>query len=170
VQLVTTVPSDPQLRHAGIEVVAVDSAQQLHDTMLERAGAAEIVVMCAAVADFRPVRSEQSKLKRRDGLPTLELEPTPNVLRALVAARTAGQIIVGFAAETDHLRENAIEKLDGSGADLIVANDVSRSDAGFEHDDNAVTILRRDGDPLDVPLADKRVVAERVLDAAIEAR
>ena len=168
VQLVTTVPGDPQLAAAtGIEVVPVESAQQMHDAMLARAESAGIVVMCAAVADFRPADCSDVKLKRRDGLPQITLEPTPNILRALVAARTPDQVVVGFAAETDHLGQNAAEKLGGSGADLIVANDVSRPDAGFEHPTNAVTILRAGGlAPIDVPLADKRTIAERVLDAS----
>jgi phosphopantothenoylcysteine decarboxylase/phosphopantothenate--cysteine ligase len=111
------------------------------------------------------------KLKRRDGLPHIELEPTPNVLRALVHARHPGQTIVGFAAETDHLVENALEKLDGSHADMIVANDVSRTDAGFETDTNAVTIHRvSDATPIEVGLSSKREIAEHVLDAALAER
>jgi phosphopantothenoylcysteine decarboxylase/phosphopantothenate--cysteine ligase len=120
------------------------------------------------VADFRPRDCAANKLKRRDGLPEIVLEPTPNILRAIVAERRPGQVVVGFAAETDHLRDNALEKLDGSGADLIVANDVSRADAGFEHDTNAVTIHRASSTtPIDVPVGHKRDVAERVLDAAL---
>jgi len=142
VELVTTAPDDPALTGTSITVTPVESAQQMHDAMLERASAADVVVMCAAVADFRPADCADTKLKRRDGLPNIALEPTPNILRALVAARRDGQVVVGFAAETDHLRDNALEKLDGSGADLIVANDVSRADAGFEHATNAVTIHR----------------------------
>ena len=171
VRLVTTVPGDPDLAAAGLDVTGVESAQQLHDAMLDRATDADIVVMCAAVADFRPVDCATRKLKRRDGLPHIELEPTPNVLRALVGERRDGQVVVGFAAETDHLADNAAEKLTGSGADLIVANDVSRADAGFEHATNAVTIHRAGGlDPIDVPLASKREIAERVLDAALDQR
>lgn len=171
VQLVTTVPGDPSLTGTAIEVLPVESAQQMHDAMLAHAPLADVVVMCAAVADFRPVECAHNKLKRRDGLPQIELEPTPNILRAIVEERRPGQVVVGFAAETDHLRDNALEKLDGSGADLIVANDVSRADAGFEHDTNAVTIHRTSSSiPIDVPVGHKRHVAERVLDAAIEAR
>ena len=171
VQLVTTVPNDPSLAGTAIEVLPVESAQQMHDCMLAHVPLADVVVMCAAVADFRPKDCAHSKLKRRDGLPEIVLEPTPNILRAIVAERRAGQVVVGFAAETDHLRDNALEKLDGSGADLIVANDVSRPDAGFEHDTNAVTIHRvSSSTPIDVPVGHKRDVAERVLDAAIEER
>ncbi len=171
VQLVTTVPTDPALADTAIEVLPVESAQQMHDSMLAHVPLADVVVMCAAVADFRPTECAHNKLKRRDGLPEISLEPTPNILRALVGERHAGQVIVGFAAETDHLRDNALEKLDGSGADLIVANDVSRADAGFEHDTNAVTIHRvSSSTPIDVPVGAKRDIAERVLDAALEER
>ncbi len=171
VQLVTTVPGDPSLVGRPIEVLPVESAQQMHDTMLAHAPLADVVVMCAAVADFRPIECSHNKLKRRDGLPQIQLEPTPNILRAIVDARRAGQVVVGFAAETDHLRDNALEKLDGSGADLIVANDVSRTDAGFERDTNAVTIHRvSSSTPIDVPVGHKRDVAERVLDAALAER
>ncbi|MCW2922367.1 MAG: phosphopantothenoylcysteine decarboxylase/phosphopantothenate--cysteine ligase [Thermoleophilia bacterium] len=171
VQLVTTVPSDPSLAGTAIEVLPVESAQQMHDSMLAHVPLADVIVMCAAVADFRPAECANTKLKRRDGLPQIELEPTPNILRAIAAERHAGQTLVGFAAETDHLRDNALEKLDGSGADLIVANDVSRADAGFEHDTNAVTIHRVSSPtPIDVPVGPKRDIAERVLDAALQER
>jgi phosphopantothenoylcysteine decarboxylase/phosphopantothenate--cysteine ligase len=171
VLLVTTMPDERSLARFAGDLCAVDTAQQLHDAMVVRALESDIVVMCAAVADFRPVTSATGKLKRRAGLPQLELEPTPNVLRALVAARTPGQTIVGFAAETHDLRHNALEKLTGSGADLLVANDVGRSDTGFEHATNAVTIHRVGGAaPIDVPVADKLVVAHRILDAVLEQR
>jgi len=172
VQLVTTAEAGADLRRAGIAVTSVTSAQELHDAMLERAGAADVIVMSAAVADFRPVHRADRKLKRRDGLPHIELEPTPNVLRGLVAARRPDQTIVGFAAETDHVDANAHEKLEGSGADLIVANDVSGSETGFECETNAVHIHRRGdgGSPIDVPLASKRAIADRVLDVVVELR
>jgi phosphopantothenoylcysteine decarboxylase / phosphopantothenate---cysteine ligase len=169
VSLVTTVPGDPVLSGSGIKVHPVESAQQMHDEMLDLAPTAQVVMMCAAVADFRPVASSARKLKRRDGLPRVELEPTPNVLRGLVDRRRPAQVIVGFAAETEDLRDNALDKLAGSGADMIVANDVSRTDAGFERATNAVTIHRAGIDtPIDVPVTDKREVAEHVLDAALE--
>lgn len=168
VQLVTAADAAPELARAGIEVTHVVSAQEMHDAMLERTSAADIVVMSAAVADFRPAERFARKLKRRDGLPQIHLEPTPNILRALVDARLPGQTIVGFAAETDHLRDNALEKLAGSGADMVVCNDVSRTDTGFECDTNAVTIHRRSsGEPLEVGVTSKREVAERVLDTAL---
>ncbi|MCW2924248.1 MAG: phosphopantothenoylcysteine decarboxylase/phosphopantothenate--cysteine ligase [Thermoleophilia bacterium] len=171
VQLVTAAEVGADLAAAGIAVTRVTSAEEMLAAMQERAGASDLVVMCAAVADFRPVHCSGHKLKRRDGLPVIELESTPNILETLVAGRTLGQTIVGFAAETDDMASNAREKLAGSGADLVVANDVSRPDAGFECDTNAVTIYRSSSSsPIVVDVADKRAVADRVLDAALEER
>jgi phosphopantothenoylcysteine decarboxylase/phosphopantothenate--cysteine ligase len=171
VQLVTTADADAELAAAGVEVTRVASALEMRDAMLARAGAADLVVMSAAVADYRPAEQSELKLKKRDGVPHIELIENPNILHELVAARRAGQTIVGFAAETDHLRENAREKLEQSGADLIVANDVSRADTGFECDTNAVTIHRASGSAsVEVGLATKREIADRVLDVALTER
>jgi phosphopantothenoylcysteine decarboxylase / phosphopantothenate---cysteine ligase len=169
VTLVTTAGDDPRLQGADLDVRRVETAQQLHDAMLAAAPPARIVVMCAAVADFRPSAQSTTKLKRSRGTSSVAVEPTPNVLRALVDRRAAGQVVVGFAAETHDLHEHARAKLDASGADLIVANDVARTDAGFDQPTNAVTIHRAGHDAtIDVPLCDKQLVAERVLDAALD--
>jgi phosphopantothenoylcysteine decarboxylase/phosphopantothenate--cysteine ligase len=172
VQLVTTAESAADIvAESGIQVTRVASALEMREAMLERAGSADLVLMSAAVADFRPSEQSELKLKKRDGLPNIELVPNPNILHELVAKRRPGQTIVGFAAETDHLRENAREKLEQSGADLIVANDVSRSDAGFECDTNVVTIHRAGGgDPVEVGKASKHDIAHRVLDVALAER
>lgn len=169
VVVVTTQPADPAIRDAGLLVQPVDTAAELHAAMLAAASEATIVVQCAAVADFRPVAPAEQKLKRREGLPQFHLEPTENVLRALVARRRAGQVVVGFAAETSDVDRNAAAKLAESRADLLVANDVTRDDAGFGTETNAVTIHRPGAEPLDVPVASKRAVAEYVLDAALDA-
>jgi phosphopantothenoylcysteine decarboxylase/phosphopantothenate--cysteine ligase len=122
--------------------------------------------MAAAVADFRPVATAPSKLKKDSGPPVVELEPTPDILAGLGQRKPSGQVLVGFAAETDDLLANAQSKLERKNLDLIVANDVSAPGVGFQHDTNAVTILSRAGAPVVVPLADKRAVACAVLDAA----
>jgi phosphopantothenoylcysteine decarboxylase/phosphopantothenate--cysteine ligase len=171
VQLVTSAERIEELEGTGIQVTRVSSALEMHDAMLERARSADLVVMSAAVADFRPAEQSSRKMKKRDGVPRIELVPNPNILHELVASRRPGQTIVGFAAETDHLRENAREKLEQSGADLIVANDVSRADTGFECDTNAVTIHRSGGGAsIEVGLATKHEIAHRVLDAALGER
>ena len=155
---------------AGIDLVPVDTAAEMEHAVLSRADDADVLVMAAAVADFRPVDPVGTKIKKADGVPSVVLEPTTDILAALGARRRPGQTIVGFAAETDDLRANAAEKLARKGIDLIVANDVSAPGAGFEHDTNAVVILGPDGVVADVPLADKRAIARVILDSVSTTR
>ena len=126
--------------------------------------------MAAAVADFRPARVADQKLKKADGVPAIVLEPTEDILAELGAAKPAGQTLVGFAAETTDVDDNARAKLARKGADLLVANDVSAPRTGFEHDTNAVVIHGADGPVATVELAGKDVVADRVLDAVVSHR
>ncbi len=149
---------------AGVDAVRVETAAEMEQAVLTRADDADIVVMAAAVADFRPAAAATSKIKKAGGAPEVKLEPTTDILAALGARRRAGQTIVGFAAETDDLRANAAEKLVRKGIDLIVANDVSAPGVGFEHDTNAVVILAADGSAHEIPLTDKRAVARAILD------
>ncbi len=124
--------------------------------------------MSAAVADFRPRIAADGKLKKRDGIPEIVLEPTPDILAGLGAAKRPGQVLVGFAAETDDLVANATEKLRSKRLDLVVANDVSAPQVGFAHDTNAVTLLRPDAEPVEIDLASKRDVARAVIDTVID--
>jgi phosphopantothenoylcysteine decarboxylase/phosphopantothenate--cysteine ligase len=126
--------------------------------------------MAAAVADFRPVEVSAGKLKKADGLPRIRLEATTDILAELGRNRVSGQVLVGFAAETDDLRQNAVSKLSSKGVDMIVANDVSAPGVGFGHDTNAVLLLDADGGVVEIPLADKRQIAGAVLDAALRRR
>ncbi len=155
---------------AGIDAVRVDTAAEMEQAVLSRADQADVVVMAAAVADFRPVQAKASKIKKAGGVPDVVLEPTADILAALGAARRPGQTIVGFAAETDDLRANAADKLARKGIDLIVANDVSAPGVGFEHDTNAVVILAADGPAQEIPLTDKRAIARAILDAVSTTR
>lgn len=155
---------------AGIDAIRVDTAAEMEQAVLSRADQADVVVMAAAVADFRPVHAVTSKIKKVTGVPEVVLEPTADILAALGAARRPGQTIVGFAAETDDLRANAADKLARKGIDLIVANDVSAPGVGFEHDTNAVVILGADGSDHDIPLTDKRGIARAILDAVSTTR
>jgi phosphopantothenoylcysteine decarboxylase/phosphopantothenate--cysteine ligase len=155
---------------ATVDVVPVETAAQMEAAVQAVSDQADIIVMAAAVADFRPVAPAAAKLKKDDGIPQVVLERTPDILAALGARKRPGQVLVGFAAETSELRTNAGAKLAGKGADLIVANDVSLPGVGFEHDTNQVLILGADGRERDVPLADKRAVAAAVLDAALSLR
>jgi phosphopantothenoylcysteine decarboxylase/phosphopantothenate--cysteine ligase len=166
VTLVTTVDRPAP----GVEVVRVDTAAEMEAAVQARSGSADVIVMAAAVADFRPRTVAGDKLKKHDGVPEIELEPTPDILAGLGAAKHAGQTLVGFAAETSDLLANAADKVARKQLDLMVANDVSAPGVGFEHDTNAVALLRPDGSREDVPLADKRAVARAVLDAVLQIR
>src|SRR3546814_14030392 len=121
--------------------------------------------MAAAVADFRPVSAATSKIKKSGGLPEIVLEPTVDILSEVGSARRPGQVIVGFAAETDDLRANASDKLTRKGIDLIVANDVSAPGVGFEHDTHAVVIPGAGGAATEVPLAAQRAIDRATLAA-----
>jgi phosphopantothenoylcysteine decarboxylase/phosphopantothenate--cysteine ligase len=163
VTLVTTVElaSSP-----AIERVAVETAAEMGRAVLERAAGHDIVIMAAAVADFRPVAPSGEKLKKAEGVPEVVLEPTEDILAALGRVKRPGQVLVGFAAETSNIRAYAADKLARKGADLIVANDVSAPGVGFAHDTNAVTILGADSSVVEVSLTDKAAVAKAVLHAA----
>jgi phosphopantothenoylcysteine decarboxylase/phosphopantothenate--cysteine ligase len=167
VTLVTTVglPVPP-----GADVVRVETAAEMDEAVGRVASAADVVVMAAAVADFRPAAVAPQKIKKGDGVPQITLEPTVDILAGLGARKAPGQTLVGFAAETDRMRQNALSKLVAKGADLIVANDVTAPGAGFEHDTNHVVILNADGTEREVPLADKRAIARAVFNAVRDRR
>jgi phosphopantothenoylcysteine decarboxylase/phosphopantothenate--cysteine ligase len=126
--------------------------------------------MAAAVADFRPKAVADRKIKKADGPPEVVLEPTPDILAALGAAKGPGQVVVGFAAETNDVVANATEKMRRKGIDLIVANDVSAPDAGFEVDTNRAHLLDRHGGVEETPLETKTALANRILDAIVHLR
>jgi phosphopantothenoylcysteine decarboxylase / phosphopantothenate---cysteine ligase len=154
----------------GVEVVRVETAEQMEGAVTARADEADVVVMAAAVADFRPKAVADAKLKKADGVPDVVLEPTPDILAGLGRRKRPGQTLVGFAAETGDVVAAATDKLARKGLDLIVANDVSAPGVGFEHDTNEVAILGPLGMRQDVPLSDKRAVARAVLDAVASHR
>lgn len=166
---VTVVATVQRPVSAGIEIVRVETADEMHAAVVARAPASDVVVMAAAVADFRPVSTADTKIKKAGGPPEVHLEPTVDILAALGSSKPVGQTLVGFAAETDSVRQNAETKLRAKGADLIVANDVSAPGAGFEHDTNEVVILSAAG-AIEVSKADKRVIARAVLDAVSSIR
>jgi len=150
----------------GVRVIPVETAAEMAAACAIEAPDAEIVVMAAAVADFRPAESAEGKLKKHDGAPEVELVPTLDILSGLGERKPAGQILIGFAAETDDLVDNADAKLRAKNLDMIVANDVSKPGVGFEHDTNEVIVLMADGARHHVPMSDKRDIARSVLDAA----
>jgi phosphopantothenoylcysteine decarboxylase / phosphopantothenate---cysteine ligase len=146
----------------AIEVVDVETAAELFAATTSRAKDVDVVIMAAAVADFT-VAAAPDKLKRRLGVPKLDLVATPDVIAALVAARRPGQLVVGFAAETTDALANARAKLADKDVDLLVLNDVTAPGAGFEHATNAVTILERDGEPTTLSTRSKEAIAEAIL-------
>ncbi|MDQ1467838.1 MAG: phosphopantothenoylcysteine decarboxylase / phosphopantothenate---cysteine ligase [Actinomycetota bacterium] len=148
----------------GVEVVSVETAQQMADAVLGLAPHVSAVVMAAAVADFRPRTVAGSKLKKADGVPELVLERTPDILAALGAAKPAGQVLVGFAAETDEVCANAAAKLEAKHVDLMVANDVTAPGAGFEVDTNCAVLLDSLGRVDELPLMTKTALAGVILD------
>jgi phosphopantothenoylcysteine decarboxylase/phosphopantothenate--cysteine ligase len=151
----------------GVEIVAVESAREMHDAVMARSGSADAVIMAAAVADFRPKAPAEQKLKKADGIPEIVLEPTIDILAALGRAKRPGQIVVGFAAETERLREHAAAKLAAKRVDLMVANDVSAPDAGFEVDTNRAVLLAADGSSSETELVSKDQLAQIVLDRVV---
>jgi phosphopantothenoylcysteine decarboxylase/phosphopantothenate--cysteine ligase len=154
----------------GVEIVPVETAAEMEAAMTTAANRCDVVVMAAAVADFRPKEAAEGKLKKRDGTPEIILEPTPDILAGLGASKRDGQVLVGFAAETDDLVANAAAKLEAKRLDLIVANDVGAAGVGFGHDTNAVTMLRPGAEPVEIDLATKRDVARAVIDTIVTIR
>lgn len=151
---------------SGAHRIDVESAQEMLAAVLQECRAADALVMAAAVADFRPAQVAPQKIKKQGGVPTLELTPNPDILAAVAQQRQAStypRVVVGFAAETQNLLQNAQSKLERKALDLIVANDVSASDAGFAVDTNRVTLLYADGTQESLPLQSKTAVAERVV-------
>ena len=155
---------------AGVGVVAVETAAEMHDAVMSRATEADVVIMAAAVADLRPSQAADEKRQQTAGTPEIHLEPTVDILATLGQQKSPGQTLVGFAAETTDVAANAQAKLEAKNADLLVANDVSADQTGFEHDTNAVMIYSRTTGPIEVPLSAKVEVAERVLDAVVAHR
>jgi phosphopantothenoylcysteine decarboxylase/phosphopantothenate--cysteine ligase len=163
-----TTEADQAPQHPQITVQAVDTAAQMTSAVFEAAPQSSVVIMAAAVADFTPVSVAEQKIKKSTGTPEILLQPTVDILATLGAQRTAGQVLVGFAAETNDLVENAAKKLAAKGVDLMVANDVAADQVGFGHDTNAVVILSATGSSEEVPLASKTEIANAVLDAALK--
>jgi phosphopantothenoylcysteine decarboxylase / phosphopantothenate---cysteine ligase len=152
---------------AAAETTHVESAEQMRDAVLDLLPQSTIVIKTAAVSDYRAKSISAQKIKRKGSL-TLELEPTADILKE-ISVRRQSQIVVGFAAETENVLENARQKLAAKQLDAIVVNDVSREGIGFDSDRNQVTIITRD-DVVEVPETTKWEVAQRVLDQVVRIR
>jgi phosphopantothenoylcysteine decarboxylase/phosphopantothenate--cysteine ligase len=164
VTLVTTIGRPAP---AGVEIVSVQTAAEMQEAVLSRAPASDVIVMAAAVADFRPKEPPDRKLKKHEGIPEIVLEPTHDFLVDLGRDKGPGQVLVGFAAETDDLVDNAAGKLRTKRLDLIVGNDISQPDAGFEVDTNRAVILDADGGMDTLPLLAKSDLAGVILDKVV---
>jgi phosphopantothenoylcysteine decarboxylase/phosphopantothenate--cysteine ligase len=149
------------------EITRVESAEQMRDAVLKLLPRSTVVIKTAAVSDYRPKSASSQKIKRKGPI-TLELEPTPDILKE-ISLRKQSRIVVGFAAETENVLENARQKLAAKQLDAIVVNDVSREGVGFDSDRNEVTVITHD-EVIDVPETTKWEVAQRVLDQVVRIR
>ena len=154
----------------GVRRIDVETASAMQQATLAEAGKADVLIMAAAVADFRPAATAGDKIKRGSGGLTLKLEPTDDILRAVGEARARSgrpAVVVGFAAESRDLIANAGAKRAAKGLSLMVANDITEQGAGFGVDTNRVTLIGEDGVPEALPLMAKAAVAEVVLDRIV---
>ena len=152
----------------GVEFVPVESAAEMAEAMKKAAADADIIVMAAAVADYRPKQYSASKVKKSDGDMCIELERTEDILLSLGKNKKPGQILVGFAAETDDLLQNAQGKLERKNLDYIAANIVGVPGRGFGADNNAITLLSRNGSRTEFALQSKEALAESLLKFILE--
>ena len=153
----------------GVEVVPVRTAAEMHDKVLENLAPASIVIKSAAVADFRVAKVSEQKIKKTAARLSLELDPTPDILAEL-GRKKGDRLLIGFAAETENLQQEARRKLESKNCDMVVANLVGTSETGFESENNEVLLLTRTGDVLAVPKASKRDVADRIFDETLKLR
>jgi len=156
---------------SDVRLIKTTTAAQMHRAVIENAANATIFIAAAAVADYAPARTADQKIKKTKPSMQLELERTPDILGDLAAMRRNGQLIIGFAAETENLIQHATEKLKKKGLDAIVANDVSNSDSGFDSENNAVAIVFHDDrEIVQLPLMSKTETAQRILDEIAKLR
>ncbi|ATY85098.1 bifunctional phosphopantothenoylcysteine decarboxylase/phosphopantothenate--cysteine ligase CoaBC [Kyrpidia spormannii] len=168
---VTLVAGPGELRSPeGVRLIRVETALEMRDAVLANLPMHDVLIKAAAVSDYRPAVVHPSKVKKTEGPLTVELVRNPDILMEVSRHRRPDQVIVGFAAETEDVEKNALEKLRRKNLDYIVANDVSMAGAGFAVDTNIVTIYGRDGTALALPPLSKREVADRLLDVIRDTR
>ncbi|HEX3183612.1 MAG TPA: bifunctional phosphopantothenoylcysteine decarboxylase/phosphopantothenate--cysteine ligase CoaBC [Pyrinomonadaceae bacterium] len=155
---------------AGVRVIKALSAEEMSRAVASETAKASVFIGAAAIADYRPSERVGEKIKKSEETLTLTLERTPDVLSQVAASRSNGMLVIGFAAETENVVENARQKLASKNLDAIVANDVSRADAGFDTTTNAVTIITKNAEPVELPVMSKQEAANRVLDVIISLR
>ena len=155
---------------AGLKIVEAISAEEMSQAVARERGNTSVFIGAAAIADYRPSQRADQKIKKSNDSITLTLERTPDVLSEVAASRTNGLLVIGFAAETENVLDNAREKLRNKNLDAIVANDVSRTDSGFDSVTNAITIVTRDNETVELPLMSKNEAADRILDVIVNLR
>ncbi|BCJ85121.1 bifunctional phosphopantothenoylcysteine decarboxylase/phosphopantothenate--cysteine ligase CoaBC [Effusibacillus dendaii] len=153
-----------------VRLIRVESAIDMYEAVLAELPGIEVVIKAAAVADYRPVVQADEKIKKTEDKMHIELVRNPDILAEIGRRKTERQVIVGFAAETNHTEANALEKLHKKNADLIVANDVTQEGAGFSVDTNIVSLVRRDRPVRQLPIMSKQSVANAVLDEILSIR
>jgi phosphopantothenoylcysteine decarboxylase/phosphopantothenate--cysteine ligase len=165
VKLITTPTS--LMPPIGAKVIQVETAKQMLDAVLQESEDSDALIMAAAVADFRPKNTARNKIKKETGIPQIELEATEDILKSVAGKRSEvkrPRVMVGFAAESQDLLQNAANKLESKSLDFIAANDISATDAGFAVETNRVTLLFADGRRESLPLMSKTKTAERILE------
>ncbi|EAG1722345.1 bifunctional phosphopantothenoylcysteine decarboxylase/phosphopantothenate--cysteine ligase CoaBC [Listeria monocytogenes] len=147
----------------GVEAIYVESAEEMYQAVDEHKVSQDIFVMTAAVADYTPAKVSDQKIKKQPGDFAIEMKRTKDILLEIGQHKTADQVVIGFAAETENLEANARKKLTSKNADMIVANNISVAGAGFSGDTNIVTFYRKDGSSKALPILDKKEVAEHII-------
>lgn len=155
---------------AKAKLLTVETAQEMATAVDQELAGKSVFIASAAVVDYRPMQPANQKIKKKEQNLTLSLEKTPDILMHVSKHRQDRMLVIGFAAETENVLDNAREKLRGKNLDMIVANDVSRNDSGFDTQTNAITILTRNQDALELPLMSKREAADRILDVIVDLR
>lgn len=148
----------------NVRLIKVESAAEMAKAVHSEAPDADLVIMAAAVADFTPIKSCNHKIKKTSGKLTIELDVTEDILLTLGKNKPEGQVLVGFAAESENLLANAQDKMQRKNLDWIAANDISRKDSGFASDSNAVTLLSRDGKKIEIPMDSKKNIAKQIIE------
>jgi phosphopantothenoylcysteine decarboxylase/phosphopantothenate--cysteine ligase len=156
---------------SGVKVVKAISAKEMFDAVMRELPEATVFVGAAAVADYAPANAANAKIKKdgRDSM-TLELKKTPDILSEVSKRRCDGQLVVGFAAETNDVVTYAKIKMGKKGLDIVVANDITKEGAGFDTDTNIATIITKSGSETDLPKMPKRELADRILDEVVKFR
>jgi phosphopantothenoylcysteine decarboxylase/phosphopantothenate--cysteine ligase len=160
-------PSQLAVPENGIHQINVTTADEMYNACIKEFGNADIAIMSAAVADYTPVKSATEKIKKKESTLTLELTKTKDILKTLGEKKQKGQVLVGFALETNEEKKNALQKLKDKNADMIVLNSLHDKKAGFNHDTNKISIFGKSGEELNFEIKSKQDVAKDILDTLI---